>query len=59
MDRFLREHPESFVSGTVEDQRRFYDRYEHVVLLTAPVADPFSFAPGWGQASVSRPNNGS
>lgn len=36
MDRFLREHPESFVSGAVENQRRFYDRFEHVVLFSAP-----------------------
>jgi hypothetical protein len=25
------------VSGTVENQGRFYDRFEHVVLLSAPV----------------------
>ena len=25
------------VSGAVENQRRFYDRFEHVVLLSAPV----------------------
>lgn len=37
MDRFLSEHPESFVSGTVENQHRFYDRFEHVVLFSASV----------------------
>lgn len=26
-----------FVSGTAENQRRFYDRFDHVVLLSAPV----------------------
>jgi shikimate kinase len=26
------------VSGTVADQGRFYDRFDHVVLLTAPLA---------------------
>jgi hypothetical protein len=38
MGRFLQEHRDSFVSGTVEDQRRFYDRFEHVALLSAPAA---------------------
>jgi shikimate kinase len=25
------------VSGTVENQRRFYDRFEHIVLISAPL----------------------
>jgi len=25
------------VSGTVENQGRFYDRFEHVVLISAPI----------------------
>ena len=36
MDRTLARHPDVIVSGTVENQGRFYDRFEHVVLLTAP-----------------------
>jgi hypothetical protein len=38
LSRFLDEHADCFVSGTVENQRRFYDRFEHVVLLSAPAA---------------------
>lgn len=30
--------PDVVVSGTVANQGRFYDRFEHVVLLTAPLA---------------------
>jgi len=37
MDRLLARHPDVIVSGTVENQARFYDRFEHVVLLSAPV----------------------
>ncbi|MFN8051111.1 MAG: AAA family ATPase [Acidimicrobiales bacterium] len=29
--------PDVVVSGTVENQGRFYDRFEHVVLLSAPL----------------------
>ncbi|MET0491981.1 MAG: AAA family ATPase [Actinoplanes sp.] len=34
----LAEHPDLVVSGTVSNQGRFYDRFEHVVLLSAPLA---------------------
>lgn len=37
MDRLLGEQPDVVVSGTVENQGRFYDRFEHVVLISAPV----------------------
>jgi shikimate kinase len=37
MATLLATHPDVVVSGTVENQGRFYDRFEHVVLLTAPV----------------------
>lgn len=37
MDRLLDEHVTIAVSGTVENQVRFYDRFEDVVLLSAPV----------------------
>lgn len=37
MDRLLGEQPHVVVSGTVENQGRFYDRFEHVVLISAPV----------------------
>ncbi len=37
MDGLLGEHSEVIVSGTVENQGRFYDRFEHVVLLSAPL----------------------
>ncbi|MBZ2197778.1 AAA family ATPase [Occultella gossypii] len=33
----LDEHPDLFLSGTVENQGRFYDRFDHVVLLSAPL----------------------
>ena len=37
MDRLLARHSDVIVSGTVENQGRFYDRFEHVVLLSAPL----------------------
>lgn len=37
MTRLLAEHRDVVVSGTVSNQGRFYDRFEHVVLLSAPV----------------------
>ena len=37
MARLLSTHPDVVVSGTVENQGTFYDRFEHVVLLSAPV----------------------
>ncbi|MEO8330439.1 MAG: AAA family ATPase [Candidatus Nanopelagicales bacterium] len=37
MQQLLSSHPDLLVSGTVENQGRFYDRFEHVVLLSAPV----------------------
>ncbi|MGY1608410.1 AAA family ATPase [Geodermatophilus sp. SYSU D00700] len=37
MSRLLDTHPDVVVSGTVENQGRFYDRFEHVVLLSAPL----------------------
>ena len=36
MDTLLTQHSDVIVSGTVENQGRFYDRFEHVVLLSAP-----------------------
>ena len=36
MDKLLEEHPDVVVSGTVENQGQFYDRFDHVVLLSAP-----------------------
>ncbi len=38
MDRLLAEHRDVVVSGTVENQARFYGRFEHVVLLSAPLS---------------------
>ena len=35
--RLLDTCPDLAVSGTVENQGRFYDRFEHVVLLSAPL----------------------
>lgn len=35
--RLLARHPDVIVSGTVENQGLFYDRFEHVVLLSAPL----------------------
>ncbi|WP_371404712.1 AAA family ATPase [Kribbella sp. NBC_00662] len=37
MDRLLDEHADVVVSGTVENQGRFYARFEQVVLMSAPV----------------------
>lgn len=37
MARLLASHPDVVVSGTVENQGAFYDRFDHVVLLTAPL----------------------
>lgn len=37
MSELLARHADVVVSGTVENQGRFYDRFEHVVLLSAPV----------------------
>lgn len=37
MSQLLAAHPDVVVSGTVENQGAFYDRFEHVVLLTAPL----------------------
>lgn len=37
MSALLAENVDVVVSGTVENQGRFYDRFEHVVLLSAPV----------------------
>jgi shikimate kinase len=37
MTTFLGDHEDVFVAGTVENQGRFYDRFDHVVLLTAPL----------------------
>lgn len=37
MSDLLARHGSLVVSGTVENQGRFYDRFEHVVLLSAPV----------------------
>lgn len=37
MTRLLAAEPHLVVSGTVENQGRFYDRFDHVVLLAAPV----------------------
>ena len=36
MDALLARHPEVVVSGTVENQGDFYDRFAHVVLLSVP-----------------------
>lgn len=37
MSDLLSQHADVVVSGTAENQGRFYDRFEHVVLLSAPV----------------------
>jgi shikimate kinase len=37
MDQLLASHSDVVVSGTVDNQGRFYDRFDHVVLLSAPV----------------------
>ena len=36
IERLLDEEPSLFVSGCVENQGRFYDRFDAVVLLSAP-----------------------
>jgi shikimate kinase len=38
MAALLDRHATVVVSGTVDNQRRFYDRFHHVVLLSAPPA---------------------
>ncbi|MFY1697842.1 MULTISPECIES: AAA family ATPase [unclassified Solwaraspora] len=38
MDELLASHEDLIVSGTVDNQGRFYDRFDHVVLLSAPLA---------------------
>jgi shikimate kinase len=38
MAALLQAHQSVVVSGTVENQAEFYDRFDHVVLLTAPLA---------------------
>jgi shikimate kinase len=38
MDALLARHADLIVCGTVANQGRFYDRFQHVVLLSAPVA---------------------
>ena len=37
MDQLLADHRDIVVSGTVSNQGSFYGRFEHVVLLSAPV----------------------
>lgn len=37
MAMLLQQESTVVVSGTVENQGRFYDRFEHVILLSAPV----------------------
>lgn len=37
MDALLAGHADVIVSGTVENQGRFHDRFDHIVLLSAPV----------------------
>jgi hypothetical protein len=37
MGRLLADHSHVVVSGTVDNQGRFYDRFDQVVLLSAPV----------------------
>lgn len=37
MSALLATHPTVCVSGTVDNQGQFYNRFEHVVLLTVPV----------------------
>jgi shikimate kinase len=37
MDGLLAQHQDIVVSGTVENQGQFYDRFEHIVLLSAPL----------------------
>jgi len=37
MTALLETEPDVFVSGTVQNQGTFYDRFDHVVLLSVPV----------------------
>jgi shikimate kinase len=37
MGELLARHSDLIVSGTVENQVRFYDRFHHIVLLSAPL----------------------
>ena len=37
MDELLAHHPTIAVSGTADNQGLFYDRFEHVVYLYAPI----------------------
>ncbi|WP_112241218.1 AAA family ATPase [Kribbella monticola] len=37
MDELLTQHADIVISGAVENQGRFYDRFEHVILLSAPL----------------------
>ena len=37
MDQLLAEYQDVVISGTVENQVEFYDRFEHIVLLSAPL----------------------
>lgn len=37
MDQLLESNTDVVVSGTVDNQGRFYDRFEHVVLLSVPL----------------------
>ncbi|MDQ3105607.1 MAG: AAA family ATPase [Actinomycetota bacterium] len=37
MAKLLAAHSDVIVSGTVENQGRFYDRFDHIVLLSAPL----------------------
>jgi shikimate kinase len=36
MSRFLADHDEVIIAGTVDNQAAFYDRFDHVVLFSAP-----------------------
>lgn len=38
MTAALNKHTEIVVAGTVENQGQFYDRFDHVVLLSAPLS---------------------
>jgi shikimate kinase len=37
MQRLLSGHHDVVLSGTVDNQVRFYDRFEHIVLISAPL----------------------
>ncbi|NIK56268.1 AAA family ATPase [Kribbella shirazensis] len=37
VDQLLAEHSDAIISGTVENQGRFYDRFDHIILLSAPL----------------------